>query len=179
MRQLIWTAISVAVLAGTAGRADTEPEISDNRVSVKSAWSVFVEEDPKECWVVSAPQSWTASRGGQNVTSSVTRGEIGMFVTFRPGSGVAGEVSFTGGYPFREGSTVTVEVRDTSYTLFVDGEWAWPAPADDGKLLTDMKAGVDAVVTGISSRGTTTRDTFSLIGITAAVDEAASRCSAP
>lgn len=177
MRQAIWTAIAAGALVGVPALADIPTEISDNRVAVETAWSVFVEDDPKECWVVSAPQSWTARRGGSDVTSQVTRGEIGLFVTFRPATGVAGEVSFTGGYPFRENSTVTVEIGDDSYTLFVIEDWAWPAPEEDASLVESLKAGVDAVVTGISSRGTTTRDTFSLIGITAALDQAASRCA--
>jgi hypothetical protein len=35
---------------------------------------------------------------------------------------------------------------------------------------------VDAVLTAESSRGTTTKDTFSLMGYTAAVEEAEQRC---
>ncbi len=105
------------------------------------------------------------------------KGRDRLFVTFPAGDRFAGEVSFTGGYPFRENSTVTVEIGDDSYTLFVIEDWAWPAPEEDASLVESLKAGVDAVVTGISSRGTTTRDTFSLIGITAALDQAASRCT--
>jgi hypothetical protein len=37
---------------------------------------------------------------------SVRRGDILLFVTFRPGK--PGEISFTGGYPFAGGSTVEV-----------------------------------------------------------------------
>ena len=40
-----------------------------------------------------------------------------------------------------------------------------------------MKAGSEAILTGQSGRGTVTRDTFSLLGFTAAVEEAASRCA--
>lgn len=177
VRQAIWAMAAAGALGAATAVADIPTEISDNRVAVETAWSVFVEDEPKECWVVSAPQNWTASRGGNDVTNQVTRGEIGLFVTFRPETGVAGEVSFTGGYPFRENSTVTVQVGEDDYTLFVTEDWAWPSPDDDAALIADLKAGLDAVVTGISSRGTTTRDTFSLIGITAAIDEAASRCA--
>jgi len=38
------------------------------------------------------------------------------------------------------------------------------------------RLGADAVVTGVSSRGTTTRDTVSLFGFTAAVEDAQARC---
>ena len=39
-----------------------------------------------------------------------------------------------------------------------------------------MKRGSTAILTGVSGRGTQTRDTFSLLGFTAAVEEAARRC---
>ena len=47
----------------------------------------------------------------------------------------------------------------------------------DARIVAAMKAGADAVLTGSSSRGTKTEDTFSLFGFTAAVEEAEQRCS--
>nr|WP_236545306.1 invasion associated locus B family protein [Tropicimonas marinistellae] len=147
---------------------------STNRVAAKTDWSVFVESDPTECWGVSSPKTTVNTKDGKPV--SVNRGDILLFVTYRPN--VSGEVSFTGGYPFAGGSTVTVEVGGSSYELFTDGEWAWPAsPEDDAKLVTALKRGSEAVLTGRSSRGTTTKDTFSLMGFTAAMEEAEKRCA--
>jgi hypothetical protein len=61
--------------------------------------------------------------------------------------------------------------------LFTEGEWAWPASAaDDAQVLAAMKRGADAVLTARSGRGTVTKDTFSLLGYTAAVEEAEKRC---
>jgi hypothetical protein len=100
-----------------------------------------------------------------------------MFVTFRPGAGAKGEVSFTGGYPFAPGSTVKVEIDNSAFELFSDGEWAWPAStSDDAGLLAAMKRGASAKVTARSGRGTQTEDTFSLQGFTAAMQEAETRC---
>jgi hypothetical protein len=108
---------------------------------------------------------------------AVRRGDILLMTFFRPGAGVQGQVTFTGGYPFAPGSTVNMRVGDEGYELFTEGEWAWPASAeDDAKILAAMKRGVDAVLTARSARGTQTKDTFSLLGYTAAVDEAEKRC---
>jgi hypothetical protein len=72
---------------------------------------------------------------------------------------------------------VNVNIKGSEFELFTEGEWAWPATkADDSKIVTAMKRGAEAVVTGISSRGTTTKDTFSLLGFTAAVEDAEGRC---
>ncbi|WP_371707747.1 invasion associated locus B family protein [Oceanicola sp. D3] len=147
---------------------------SDNRVAAKTDWSVFVEDDPKECWSVSAPKETVNTRDGRVV--AVRRSDILLFVTVRPGSG-AGEVSFTGGYPFAGGSTVTLDIGGTQFELFTEGEWAWSAsPQDDARILTAMKRGAEAKLSARSSRGTRTEDTFSLLGLTAALDEATKRC---
>ena len=109
---------------------------------------------------------------------AVRRGDILLFVTYRPSDEVQGEVSFTGGYPFARGSTVTLQIDDSTFELFTDGEWAWPATAsDDAKITTSMKRGTNAILTARSSRGTITKDTFSLLGFTAALEEAERRCS--
>jgi hypothetical protein len=174
MRHPIFAATVVAAaLCATAAAAQEE---STNRVAAQTDWSVFVENDPQECWGVSAPKQTVNTRNGQPV--SVRRGDILLFVSYRPAAGVNGEVSFTGGYPFADGSTVTLAVGDTSFELFTDGEWAWPAsPGDDARILTAMKRGTNAVLTARSGRGTQTQDTFSLLGFTAAAEEAERRCA--
>jgi len=164
-------AASALVLCNASGVLAQE---STNRVAANTDWSVFVEENPKECWVVSAPKESVNTKDGQPV--AVRRGDILLFVTYRPGK--AGEVSFAGGYPFAGGSTVGLDVGGTKFDLFTDGEWAWAgSPDDDAKIVAAMKAGSSAVATARSGRGTQTVDTFSLSGISAALDEAAKRCA--
>jgi len=146
---------------------------STNRVATMTDWNVFTEESPKECWGVSKPKETVNTRDGQPV--SVRRGDILLFVTFRPGK--PGEISFTGGYPFAGGSTVDVSIDGQTYQLFTDGEWAWPGSAeDDAKLLAAMKAGTQATLSARSGKGTQTVDTFSLRGFTAAMQDAEKRC---
>jgi hypothetical protein len=146
---------------------------STNRVATMTDWNVFTEESPKECWGVSKPTEMNNTRDGQPV--SVRRGDVLLFVTFRPGK--PGEISFTGGYPFAGGSTVDVTIDGQPYQLFTDGEWAWPGSADDdAALLAAMKNGTTAVMTARSGRGTQTQDTFSLRGFTAAMTDAEARC---
>ncbi len=168
--------LSLILAATGVGAQDQQQEESDNRVAAKTDWSVFVVDDPKECWRVSAPKETENTRDGRVV--AVRRGDILLFVTFRPGDSVQGEVSFTGGYPFADGSTVTLQVGDASFELFTEGEWAWPATtADDARITTSLKRGSEAILTGRSTRGTVTKDTFSLLGFTAAFDDAEARCS--
>lgn len=164
-----------AVMLSTAIGSGAVAQVSTNRVATETDWSVFVEGEPKECWAVSAPKETVNTRDGNVVT--VQRGEILLFATFRPGSGTTGEISFTGGYPFANKSTADLVIGDKTFKLFTDGEWAWPAnPEEDARVLAAMRAGVDAVITARSTRGTQTKDTFSLLGFTAATEEAQRRC---
>jgi hypothetical protein len=170
-----WTPVALCLALVCAGPAVAQ---SADRVAAHTDWSVFVAGEPKECYIVSPPKSSAATRDGK--PTEVQRGDIRLFVAFRPGENVSNEVSFTGGYPFREGSTVTLAVGADSFTLTPGtgdaGEWAWTDPADDGKVVAALKRGATAKLSGTSARGTATEDTFSLAGFTAAVEDAATRC---
>ncbi|WP_407706260.1 invasion associated locus B family protein [Sulfitobacter faviae] len=166
--------LALGALALVASGAVAQ-EQSTNRVAAKTDWSVFVEDNPTECWGVSTPKEVVNTRDGRVV--AVNRGQTLLMVFYRPSAEAKGQVAFTGGYPFASGSTVTMSISGNTYELFTEGEWAWPATtADDAKIIAAMKRGADATLTGRSSRGTQTKDTFSLLGFTAAVEDAEKRC---
>ncbi|MFY2823057.1 invasion associated locus B family protein [Ruegeria sp. MALMAid1280] len=163
-------------VAGMATTVTAQQASSTNRVAAKTDWSVFVEKDPTECWSVATPDETVNTRGGRVV--SVRRSDILLFVVFRPSENVAGQVSFTGGYPFAAGSSVNVRIDDQEFEFITDGEWAWPATqGQEPKVIAAMKKGTEAVVTARSERGTQTKDTFSLLGFTAALEDAQKRCA--
>lgn len=165
-------AIALAMLVTPAAQAQGT---STNQVATSTAWSVFEDNDPRECWAVSAPTESVNTKDGRVV--AVRRGDVLLMTFFRPGAGVQGQITFTGGYPFAGGSTVNLNIGGSQFELFTEGEWAWPASTeDDAKVLAAMKRGADAVLTARSGRGTVTKDTFSLLGYTAAVEEAEKRC---
>jgi invasion associated locus B (IalB) protein len=164
--------ITAAVSFSTA---PLSAQTSTNVVDSKSDWSVFVENEPLRCWIVSKPTKTVNKRGGKVVT--VNRSDIRFFVTYLPKSGVRGEVSFTGGYPFKPDTPVRLTVGSATYNMYPDGEYAWPeSSAVDSKIRASLQRGSSAVVNAQSARGTQTSDTFSLIGFTAALAEAEKRC---
>jgi hypothetical protein len=182
-----WGAAAIA-LALSAGMAHAQDE-STNRVDAETDWSVFQETDPVECFAVSGanPAESVNTRDGQTV--EVQRGELPptLYVAFKPTENVAAQVSFTGGaYGFNAEEDVTLVVDGTTFTLFpqnieADGAtrgWAWPSdPAQDAAIIAALKRGSEAVITSQSARGTVSQDTFSLLGFTAAVEEAERRCA--
>lgn len=173
-------ALSGALIALTAlASAPTAfAQESTNQVAVMTDWSVFTEPKegtPADCWGVAKPKESVNTRDGAPVTAR--RGDILMFVTYHAGGGGKGEVSFTGGYPFAPGSTVTVDIDGSKFELFTDGEFAWTANGDeDAAVLAAMKKGTTAILSAHSAKGTQTVDTVSLRGFTAAMDDAAKRC---
>ncbi len=167
--------LGLAGMLAFAATGAAAQDQSTNRVAAKTDWSVFVEDNPTECWGVSTPKETVNSRDGRVV--AVNRGQTLLMVFYRPSAGAKGQVAFTGGYPFASGSTVRMEISGNTFELFTEGEWAWPATTDeDARIITAMKRGANAVLSGVSGRGTDTKDTFSLLGFTAAVEDAAKRC---
>ncbi len=165
--------LTMTMAAGSLAAQDSAE--SENRVSANTDWSVFEDNEPRECWAVSAPKETVNTRDGDVV--EVRRGDILLMVFNRPAQNVNGQLAFTGGYPFAGGSTVELEIGGTEYELITEGEWAWPTtPEEDAQIVAALKRGAQAVLTGRSGRGTQTQDTFSLLGFTAAVDDATARC---
>ena len=165
------------LLTGALGQAPAPAQEQQSVASVQD-WSVFEASanGSKVCWVASQPTKSAAYRNGKAV--QVRRGDIFLMVSIRPGDGVKNEVSFISGYPFKKGSEVETSVGSDEFKMFTEGENAWaPSSADDNAIVNAFRAGANAKVEGLSSRGTTTVDTFSLMGFTAALDKAAERCS--
>jgi hypothetical protein len=170
----LWIPVALC-LTVSAGAAEAQ---AADRVAAHTDWSVFVASSPKECYIVSPPTASVAKRDGK--PTEVQRGDIRLFVSFRPAENVTNEVSFTGGYPFKPGSSVTLTIGSDKFTLSPGqgdaGEWAWTDPGDDSRVVAALRKGASARLGAVSSRGTETEDTFSLSGFTAAVEDAAARC---
>ena len=175
---LTFSALALSAAVACAAAVASAQDVG-TRVAEESDWQTFVATDPKGCWAATAPRKSEHTRNGRPV--KVNRGEIRLFVAFQPSHKVAGQVSFVSGYPFAKDSGVTLEIDGQKFELFSFGveedEIAWPASSDeDRKIVASMKRGAEAVVTALSSRGTRTRDTFSLIGATAMIEDAERRC---
>jgi Invasion associated locus B (IalB) protein len=134
--------------------------------------------------------AYTASPGGKKMcfalakpTASETnppnrpRNPVYMFISTRPGDKVTNEVSLVVGYPFKAGTEATVQVGGTSFPLYTQQDGAWIKNAtEEAKMVDAMRGGDNAVIKGTSAKGTQSTDTFSLKGISQALDRAAQEC---
>jgi invasion protein IalB len=80
------------------------------------------------------------------------------------------------GYDLRAGSNMTVTIGDQTFAMVPKGNSGWTQQAsNDAQMIAAMKSGSDMTLQAVSARGTQTSYTFSLAGISAALEQA-SRC---
>ena len=134
--------------------------------------------------------AYTASPGGKKVCFAIAKSSVSetdppgksrnppyLFVTNRPGEKVSNEVSIAIGYPFKPASEATVEIGSNSFALYTQQDGAWIKNAsEEANLVTAMRSAQNAVVKGMSAKGTHSTDTFSLRGFGQALDRTDQDC---
>jgi hypothetical protein len=99
------------------------------------------------------------------------------FVSTRPAEKVTNEVSVMIGYTLKPGSESTLEVGGGSYAMYTQGDGLWiKNAAEEERMVDAMRKAADVVVKGVSAKGTETTDTFSLKGLSQALDKLAQDC---
>jgi hypothetical protein len=99
------------------------------------------------------------------------------FVSTRPAEKVFNEVSVMIGYTVKPGSESTLQVGGASYAMYTQGDGLWiKNAAEEGRMVEAMRHSADVVVKGVSAKGTETVDTFSLKGLSQALDRIAQDC---
>jgi hypothetical protein len=99
------------------------------------------------------------------------------FVSTRPAEKVVNEVSVMIGYALKPGSESTLEVGGASFAMYTQGDGLWiKNAAEEEQMVLTMRRSPDAVIKGVSAKGTETTDTFSLKGLSQALDKIAQDC---
>ena len=123
------------------------------------------------CYISSQPQ--------KSDPANVNRSPIHFLIIHRKGMGTKNEVQTLIGYPFNttsSGASATIDGK--TFPMVTDGEGAWLADTSgEAGFVEAMKAGSNLTVKGTSQRGTNTTDTYSLGGVTAAIQEIDKACA--
>ena len=106
------------------------------------------------------------------------RGETSLLVSFWPSHKIRGQVEIRAGYTYRPRSVATLKFNNgATFKLRTDADSAWgDDAAEDRKIVKNLSDRSRLTVTGRSSRGTRTVDTYSLSGFRAAFARAKSAC---
>ncbi len=136
-------------------------------------WQVFVHEanDEKVCFAASAPK--------EKKPAGVNRGSVFLYLTTWQRDNVRNELSVKIGYTFQPESVPVVTVGSDTFELYSKDDKAFMRdPAEERKLIDAMRRGSTLTMTGLSSRGTKTDDSYSLFGLTAALEHIEKACPA-
>lgn len=153
-------------LASSAGMAQ-----SVKTIGTFSSWTSFTHGEAASllCFATAQPS--------KQEPSGAKRDPAFVYVSSWPRDGVKAEISVKIGYALRKGSDVTLAVGSSTFKLFAHGDRAYVADAtEELKLLEAMRRGSTMTVRGTSERGTSTTDTYSLAGITQALQAVATNC---
>jgi hypothetical protein len=125
----------------------------------------------KVCFALAKPSS------AQTSPPNRPRNPMYFFVTTRPAENVRNEVSTLVGYPLKPNSDATAEVGGNSFVMYTQNDGAWiKNVAEEARMIEAMRKGPDMVIKGISARGTQSTDTYSLKGLSQALDRMAQDC---
>ncbi len=134
-------------------------------------WTAFAHDDgtTKLCFAATQPK--------ERQPATARRDPPHFYITSWPKTGTKAEVSIKLGYPVKKGSTVTVSIDTKPYKLFAEADRAFVADVtEEAAIVEALKKGRQLSVQATSERGTVTVDTYSLAGVTQALQAAMAAC---
>ena len=133
----------------------------------KGSWTFSKSED--WCYIGSLPIK-------SDLPESKKRGENYILVYKIIGSD-ENIIQIEAGYQYNLDKDIIVKIDSTSFSFYStedSNETAWTD--DDPKVIYAMKKGLDLILSGQSSRGTITNDTYTLKGFTSAINKLNKDC---
>jgi hypothetical protein len=167
---------AVAATSHKASSKKTEAKHAEAKakpvqVATFGDWGAFLAEAGKEktCYALAQPK--------ERDPASLKRDPAYVFISTRPGENIRNEVSIIMGFKMKDGGEAQAEVGTTSFDLISKGANAWVKnPAKETELIEAMKKGAKLVVKAASARGNTTTDSYSLSGLTQALERVKKEC---
>lgn len=162
------SAFALAALTAAPAFAQSAPKLAGTH----GDWTVYTRGSGGDriCYVLSEAQTKSPT--------SVDHGDIYFMVSNWKNGAATEQPSFLAGYTLKSARAPKAQVGGTALSMFAaDNEAFISESANERKLVSQMRAGSTMTVSAVSQRGTQTRYTFSLKGITAALRQAKTACS--
>ena len=164
--------LSGALLLAAATAAPAFAQSAPKLAGTHGDWTVYTRGSGNDriCFVLTEAQTESPS--------SVNHGDIYFMVSNWKNGAATEQPSFLAGYNLKTTRAPKAQVGSTALTMFAaDNEAFISEGSDERKLVAKMRAGSTMTVSAVSQRGTQTRYSFSLKGVTAALRQAKSACS--
>lgn len=154
-----------------ATAADTKKAGKPSQLASYGDWGVFLAqgEKSKTCYALAAPKD--------RAPSGLKRDPAYVFISSRPGEKVREEISIIMGFPVKEGAAARAEIGGSGFDLIAKGTNAWiKNQAEEPQFVEALKKGSKLVVKAPSLKGNVTIDSYSLAGLSQALDRVAKEC---
>lgn len=156
-------------VAAPTGAGGAEPKL----LGQYGIWGAYTATaaGKRVCFALARPSS------SQTNPANRPRDPVHAFISTRPAERVKDEFSINIGYSFKPATEASVDIGQARFAMYTQGDGAWlKNAAEEVRLIEAMRRGSDAVIRGVSARGTQTTDTFSLKGLGQALDRIAMEC---
>jgi invasion protein IalB len=167
-------ALASAVMAQP--RAGANPASQATLLGQYGDWGAYTASPGgrKVCFALAKPASSVDNPPNRRTAANA----VYMFVSTRPEEKVANEVSLlVTGYAFKPNSEASFAVGGSPFAMYTQNDGAWVKnAADESRMVDALRKGADVVIKATTSKGTQTTDTFSLKGISQALDRVAQEC---
>jgi invasion protein IalB len=182
LRSTIVLVTAGGLLAGAAALAQNKPAKPEAKPSPNeqaillgqfSDWGAYMASPggKKVCFALAKPTSAVTEPPGRNRDPSYA------FVSTRPAEKVKNEVSVIVGYPQKPGVDASATIGSSSYVMYTQNDGAWVKnAAEEAQMVEAMRKGSDMVIKSVSTHNTKTTDTYSLKGLSEALDKVAEEC---
>lgn len=151
--------------------AKAGPSGKPNLVGSYGDWSAYVALNSRDrtCYALSQPKD--------RQPAALKRDPAYVFISTRPLENIKNEISVIMGFPLKEGGDASATIGDASFDLLAKGPSAWIKNAAEEKQFVDaLKKGAKLTVKAASVKGNVTTDTYSLSGLSQALERIAKEC---
>ena len=160
-------------LSGAAALlADTQAaQAAPEQVATYKDWFVYTNGSgaDKVCYAVTTPKDRSPVR--------VDHGDVYVMIATWANGAATEQPSFMAGYDLRDAPEPEVRIGSSRFEMFTSGNEGFvEAAEDERRLVAAMRRGADMRLSAMSERGTATDYTFSLLGVSNALDRAAQAC---
>ncbi len=160
-----------AAKAGESGASqDTAKTGKPSQLASYGAWGVFLAEGEKSktCYTLATPKD--------RAPPGLKRDPAYVFIANRPAENVREEVSIIMGFPLKE-SGGRAEVAGSDFDLIAKGANAWiKNQSEEAKFVDALKKGSKLIVKAPSLKGHVATDSYSLAGLSQALERVAKEC---
>lgn len=134
-------------------------------------WGAFLAEGAKDktCYALATPK--------ERAPAALKRDPAYVFISNRPAEKVRNEVSIIMGFAVKDGADARADIGGANFNLVAKGANAWiKNPAEEAQFVEALKKGSKLIVKAPSVKGNVTTDTYSLSGISQALDKVQKDC---